>query len=382
MTLVYASPNHDDGHPKTHAFVIGVGKYPYLEGGDQGPPNPKVPGLGQLTSPPVSARKFTDWLIESLNNPDAPLGTIELLLSPNELYTLPNGQQQQVQAATIDNIFEAYEAYLRRCNSNISNVAIFYFCGHGLEKEDLVLLPEDFARSQTNPWRNSINFHKTYRGMSTCRAQTQCYFIDACRQVAMETLETSDFGGQSLVSNDLLNQRPRTALTLFATSAGTAAFGDQDQVSRFTDALIEALNGGGADKQSGGRWVVDTDHLGGAVKQIIDQRNLSLRRDQHQNVEPKPAGECRIIHRLCGPPNVLATVRCKLRAATAEAEFYLKGRSQQYWRRPPAPGDWSQAVEAGTYDVGAIFAQGDFQTQELSEEWVRPPYYVAELEIV
>ena len=37
--------------------------------------------MGQLSSPPISARKVASWLIESFANPEKPLSTVALLLS-------------------------------------------------------------------------------------------------------------------------------------------------------------------------------------------------------------------------------------------------------------------------------------------------------------
>jgi hypothetical protein len=67
----------------THALVIGVGSYPHLLGGS-GALCEDNEGLAQLTSPPVSARKFADWLICSFANPDKPLASVALLISEEE----------------------------------------------------------------------------------------------------------------------------------------------------------------------------------------------------------------------------------------------------------------------------------------------------------
>jgi hypothetical protein len=52
--------------PATHAIVVGVGAYPHLNGGT-GVLTPDHDGMGQLSSPPVSAHMFAAWLIESLS---------------------------------------------------------------------------------------------------------------------------------------------------------------------------------------------------------------------------------------------------------------------------------------------------------------------------
>jgi hypothetical protein len=47
--------------PATHALVIGVGAYPHLIGGTGR--TKYNDGMGQLTSPPISARLFASWLM-------------------------------------------------------------------------------------------------------------------------------------------------------------------------------------------------------------------------------------------------------------------------------------------------------------------------------
>uniref|UniRef100_UPI003AF71AAD hypothetical protein n=1 Tax=Thiolapillus sp. TaxID=2017437 RepID=UPI003AF71AAD len=74
----------DSGKPATHAVVIGVGAYPHLNGGDPAALTDLHGGLGQLSSPPVSARTITDWLLDSFNNPDKPLASVSLLVSEEE----------------------------------------------------------------------------------------------------------------------------------------------------------------------------------------------------------------------------------------------------------------------------------------------------------
>src|SRR5947199_9944041 len=67
--------------PGTHAVVIGIGRYPWLVGGKAKPRFAQNDGMAQLTSPPASARAFATWLLETYENPEAPLVSLDLLLS-------------------------------------------------------------------------------------------------------------------------------------------------------------------------------------------------------------------------------------------------------------------------------------------------------------
>lgn len=83
MSLIYRDISLVANQPQTHAIIIGVGDYPHLRNGSafRERPATSTMGLGQLTSSPISAKAFSDWMVNNFNNPNAPLGTVELLLS-------------------------------------------------------------------------------------------------------------------------------------------------------------------------------------------------------------------------------------------------------------------------------------------------------------
>src|SRR5262249_4049056 len=124
----------------THALVIGVGSYPYLVGGN-GPLTDDNEGLRQLTSPPVSARAFADWLVTSFSNPDKPLASVALLISEannvvdgnTSTYLNPKTNvSHDLERAQIDTVAKAVDEWQTRADSRVDNMTIFYFCGHGI----------------------------------------------------------------------------------------------------------------------------------------------------------------------------------------------------------------------------------------------------------
>jgi hypothetical protein len=351
MALVFGSAQHQGG-PQTHVLIVGVSRYKHLAGGTH--VTPGLPALGQLTSPTVSARKLAEWCTQNkLVNPGAPLGSVELVLSD------PTGQQfngSAVEDATMDNIRTAFDAWYDRCDANVGNVAIFYFCGHGLQKDNMLLLPEDFGQSRHNPWATAIDFDRTYRGMAQCKAVTQLYILDACRQLSQIATLDLDASGQPLKTAVLNRQRPRTAPRLFATATGLVAFGDNGQVSRLTSALIDCLDGRGAAQTPNGRWVIDTDHLGGAVQRLIQDRNEGLPDDQQQLVDPAGGENAKGPQRLHAfpqnfVPNVMVTMSCDPDLHTANAIFHATsgGGARQ---NAQANGVWRIELPAGTYAFG------------------------------
>ena len=75
-----------------------------------------------------------EWVDKTLDNPDAPLKSIEVLISqPNPAtYTDANGLTLQIDSAIWNNVSAAAHAWRDRSDSDPQNVAMFFFCGHGL----------------------------------------------------------------------------------------------------------------------------------------------------------------------------------------------------------------------------------------------------------
>src|SRR5437867_1912389 len=101
--------------PGTHALVIGVGRYPWLVGGKGKPTFAENDGMAQLTSPPASARAFATWLLESYENPQSPLASVDLLLSDSKSQTFKMGSKSvAVDSATFANVAPAIKAWAIR----------------------------------------------------------------------------------------------------------------------------------------------------------------------------------------------------------------------------------------------------------------------------
>ena len=158
--------------PRRTALIIGVGAYPHLRGGTLFATEPARYHLGmkQLDSPPVSAREFADWLIKSgtstHRNGAAPLGTVELLISsndPNDASFIAVGMTVAVEEATFYNIQKAFDRWFMRCDRHVDNIGVFYFCGHGLEREKSWLLASDYG---DNPGLRVRERHRLQRHAS------------------------------------------------------------------------------------------------------------------------------------------------------------------------------------------------------------------------
>ena len=143
MTLMFPSPpaSPEVNTRGTHVLIIAAGEYPALWGGDpakQLSDADKI-GMRQLSSPPLSAAALAEWFLadsdgsqmQGFHNPEAPLASVEMLVSPTRSYRLPDGSEVAVEAATKANITGAFRKWRLRAASHPDNNAVFYFCGHG-----------------------------------------------------------------------------------------------------------------------------------------------------------------------------------------------------------------------------------------------------------
>lgn len=379
MTTIFE--NIKSKEPQTHVFIIGVGKYPHLLDGE-GTTLDNPMGLKQLSSAPNSARAFADWILKDLNNPNAELGSVELLLSPASQYLQPkDNRQMEVDAATMNNIGNAFDSWYDRCNTNENNVAIFYFCGHGVVKNDQLLLPEDFGNSERRLLQNAINFRLTYQEMAKCKAGIQCYFIDSCRQIPDKLIRLSAGEGQSLIMSEPGGKRFRKDARIFyATSIGERAYGRTGEVTQFTKALIQALQGRGS-KHNQGKWVIRTDVLGTAVMETVKKENSKIEDEYHQI--PMCDGEFKensIIHVLPQPPKIPIIIGLNPCSASALAELYIHKKSSLYKQRtPPIYGDWKEEIEAGIYTASAQFPTGEYHNINDEDLFAYTPYEEIEM---
>lgn len=378
MTLVYGKREFErqDG-PHTHVLIIGVGAYQHLDGGADPRPKVTVLGLDQLTSPPKSAQAFARWILETpLNNDAAPLGSVEILLSPTQVFTLSTGREIQIDtAATTQEIIDAFNDWDARCDAHTDNVAIFYFCGHGLEKEDMIILPADFGRNRANPWDNAFNFTRSFAGMAQNKAGTQWYIVDACRQTPPEVLKSIAFGNSRVLKEgSVVGTRARVRPIFLATSLGKQAFGDEDETSRYTACLLDALEGKGALLLGRAPFAVDTNTLGVAVGHLMQHRNSKLKnRSEWQTpfVDGEQSGTTKI-HILPGKPIADVVVFCAPNTATPRATLRILNSHRQYCR-PPMAGEWEVTVVADQYQVDASFDPGPFHYAKEKDWWLVPP---------
>lgn len=368
MTLVHL----DDGvaGPATHALVIGIGEYPYLLGGGAEPKAIRHENMRQLTSPPISARAVTDWLLGPFHNPDRPLKSVELVLGSSDLaYSPPTppgagaAEPKQVAWASLDAIIAAAVAWKQRGDEHPDNLMLFYFCGHGISKgSEFALVAGDYGRDRGRPLTGLISFPEFLIGMADCKAAHQCYFVDACRVTSERLVEAGNYGDPLVQKIDA--STPHLAQCVYySTLGGDKAHGLKRRPSLYTDALLKALNGAGASNSSG-EWRVNTSRLFEALGHLMRE----LVETDFKRVQIPQSGTQVLfdIHYLPGEPELPFLIgvgeHCgKTPPGNVERVAFARGGqvvSGYPTATPPyaKPCNWSHRhfetwLEAGSYDV-------------------------------
>lgn len=368
MTLI--ADRGRDG-PRVHVLAIGVGSYRHLPGGVLPVPHDTL-GLRQLSGPPVSARLFVEWATTRLNHPSAALGTVELLTSPGEPAgdapalssappTLPS--LTSVEVPTLANVQSAFERWYAACDTDEGNVGIFYFCGHGVEREQPFLLLEDFGRSSLALLENAIDIGQTYQGLARNRAREQYLFVDACREIPFRLMEELSGNAKVLVTPKLQPDRRRDTALVFATSGGSKAYGKAGQPTQFTRALVRGLDGLGA-RSNGPPWLVDVPGLQRAITQQL--RGDDQAPPQLPSIRGAGVG---ILNTLTSAPVVPVTLACRPPTAIPGASLTVSALTGAAGFQPlavPQTQGWKFEVPAGIYTLTVDFPGGPFPPKQQS----------------
>lgn len=344
--------------PQTHVLIIGVGKYPYLNGGTKTKPQifSYAKALGQLQSTTVSAKEFHSEVMD-LHHKNAwisPLGSVELLCDG-------------VEEATRANVEEAYFNWKQRANANPDNVAVFYYAGHGFGMpQEQYLVLSDFGKNPNNPWNACLPFSATRTAFHGCAAKTQIFFVDACRSVTSDTLVNTIVVPAVDVINNLQSECTHN-LTVLAAAPNERAYGLKDKTSYFLGALLSGLRGFGADT-NGPECIISTGDF---------PPNINTWLALEQNEDSSPQRCTAIINKpgsflkLPGYPDVELVVDCEPTDALSLAKFSCVNRTINQSRNPDTV-PWKVKVPAGIYKISADFVGKEYP-DEVDFKDISPP---------
>ena len=288
MTRIWPAPKTKVvlNQPRLHAFVIAVSDYPHLMGGAKADALDSF-GLSQVTTPRFTGPAIADWLLNKLNNTGRPLGSLEVLLSPSGPIATDRGLVMAA-PATMANIRKAFNSWKKRCNSHQDNTALFYFCGHGMAKTSQYLLAQDFGDpNEGDIGENCVDFDAFRVGMRSCKARTQLFFVDACRETPFNILSLLNLSGRPLATATASDPPVPSSSAYFATTEGRPAYGPDNGPTYFCQALLSCLNGVATLKKNG-KFVVDTFSLSGALGQAMAM--LGQRNGLDLTANPSPGG--------------------------------------------------------------------------------------------
>lgn len=374
----------DDGQadPGTHVLLIGVGDYPYLKDGDDAKPFAMAMGMGQLSSPPLSVRALASWFMDAgtgFHNPDRPLRSLQVLCSADGpvLVKGADGVPHAVDRARMPAVKQAVIDWMARAGRNPENLAVFFFCGHGLafgEAENALLL-EDFGGNPVNPMADAVAFDSMRLGvLRHCVAKHQIHLIDACR-----TPPTKDFldtygngaAGDPIAAAGLSRKlRDKIAPVYFATGLASAAYGLNGQPSLFTQGLLQSMRGP-ASRDKDDHWEVQVPALAEGINKCVASMSFQV---QPQYCQPHETGPELMIHRLRADPEVIVKVFTRdpnllPRAILAHVDEVTQARAE----RPPDPAPWWVALATGSYRFEALAAGDKTQVLGQRSRYVMPP---------
>ncbi len=280
MTLLY----HDSSPgPKTHVFIVGVGRFPFLKGQSQ----ELFDGLRHVedvTSPPNNAYAMVDLLAAAAQELIPPLGSIEVLISEENgsAATIPRGSHRHearadgaIEPATGERVEQALLRWVPRCEEDEENLALFFGSSHGMQAQEHVLLLEDACEKPHKPWENMLSVNHLHRNLYRKKNRRSMIFVDCCRDLLREGEDSLDsFSGRSIgtTTNEQLvkakSDPARVVYVLRASPLGAVATATKNGLGYFTEALRLCLThrcAAGIHRPGVG-WSVSPENLREAVE--------------------------------------------------------------------------------------------------------------------
>lgn len=261
MTLL--TPVADRSKQGVHAFLIGVGKYPHLEGGRSRKKFPYAGHIGQLKSPYHSVEAFSTWLRNDLNLAGSPVRSLRVLAS-----SPVKGMVSAWDEPSIAKIQQEAKEWYKDCNEHPGNVALFYFCGHGVLLGDRsFLLAQDFGKDELTPFKGSFDPAAFADAFLATKSSKQVFLLDACRTTPAELRRVF----KNPTPTELVSARSHSNLgkhqqaELYASELGTKAYGVEGKPTVFMSYLLASMKGAGAHQTMTADWVVGTDSLRSGV---------------------------------------------------------------------------------------------------------------------
>jgi hypothetical protein len=321
-------------------------------------------------------------------NPIAPLQTLEVLISSrNPIHLNLNGTSHEVERATHRAVREGFDRWLAEVQSNDSNVGVLYFCGHGVmgNGPEHYLLLDDHGSSTNRPFEEgSFDITGTIRALERAVKAQLYVFVDACRTTSRKMTDTIGSKPGPLLDEVTTTQHINRGMTqVNASVEGMSAYGDSNSVSRFTDALLRALNGfSGVFEPRTRKWLVNGEALNQALPKLLDLVNTERKREP-QACSPRRSGSGDTpLHVRDEPPIVNVAVEIQPEKFQALGTFVMENLVRR--GLPPlggAPGVWKIDAPKGFYAIRVLSVGKSFPDHDSGEHYVDPPTHRLPVEL-
>jgi Caspase domain len=294
----------------THAFVVGVSHYPFLDGPLMTTTGEQL-GMANLSSAARSASEVVAWLLNEHRFPDAPLKDVRVLLSPVDDEVLhPDVVARlggQPAPATRETVRKEFTAFKNACAENTANRAFVFLTGHGIQlsSRGAILLLEDFATPEDGDLLfGAMDVMGCHASMwAAGQADHQVWFSDACRQRPEIVKRYESVTGAWKPGDNTGGDVAATPI-LLSSGAREQAFADPQGLTLFTDALLWGLRGGGvvgSDTVSP-QWHVSTERLSKVLQERV--RTTARAGGANQSIDPTGKSVDVAVHLLDAPPQV------------------------------------------------------------------------------
>jgi hypothetical protein len=371
--------------PATHVLVIGVSAYRHFDDGEEPTHNGTLLDMAQLSAAARSASEFAAWMLQGYENLQAPLGSLRVLLSPsaNEvIHPDITAHTAKVLPATLDNVEQELIAFRNLCNGNKKNVAVVYAAGHGVQvtkSGSIVLLHDCGSANHATLLKAAIDMAGVRAGFNHANtAQTQFWFVDACRQVpaVAARFETMDGG---LTLDEPSGSASGSALYLAATT-GKPAYARVNGITLFWEGLKWGLEGGIAVEPETGvstNWHVSAHGLNKRLKPRVAA--LAEAENAEQMVESEIRFDDVLFHEYLAIPKVEVSVDVAPATAAAASQGALMNALDQPVMQTVNHWPMTKRVEAGIYKLTIEPPAGFKRYSEF--ETIRPPMVTRQINV-
>jgi hypothetical protein len=282
LTLLYEA--QIDG-PVTHAFIMGCGRYPYLQANH----------AADRRAPVAGAIALAKMLLDDRDRLVAPLGSLEMLLSdPNvndgsvDIGNVLGGDvvTTVVEAADEQHFRDRGDDWLGRIRPG--DAVVFYFSGHGIADRQggAVGLLEDIKSKTNRPWAQSFSASNLSQALQTLHPASAWVFFDGCQEIVAEfadrlwEVKNIDLKEVSLadITGDVCEP-----LAIAGSRTGHLAWAPADfEPPFFTQVLIKGLSGCCVERTQSHGWAVTGRML------LFGLRQLGETMFDHIIVKPQP----------------------------------------------------------------------------------------------